>query len=769
MSFGKKMLQVFLAGLISAIPVAQQAPRYTLSEANHRALRESLGQDPFVALAEWAKDSTRPETPDWTALREQQPDQFYELLFAALWSDNPNTAYAAACLLPESRLDIANIDRWLQVVKPHVFDEHAHYEWDTLKHVVSTADVTWLLTDPPSWHAEVRYHFLSDLHRSMRPEHIPQLAKLTQHQDPFVRKGALTQLGWLTVYTNQHREVLAHTLLALSDSGFGEIEHQYDRSLLPRYEPRRYTLPTARAGWSPLLRAAMERLFLQTAKGKNDPPYASFLARWAEDELPAAEDRLLIRSLLDSNHQTAVWIALRAMCRIGTDHHLRQVLEQPLDIAPEELVLAARGDWAALRQLAATDGEALGTALEFDFDGTWLPWVAEAFGDDAEKGLDAIDRLATAYGARHGHHKVPAQLIERIRQAIDVFGAKLDFPRLHRLVAKFPAARSERLISLYFDKVTPANLAESQCEVLEVSWQIDFVGRLVEWAKLPNPEQSGPALDLLLRLGEDHLPELVLAHWQKHHADDPFLLARNPESVVCSDFLEDHLRQLPWGERHELTSKHCNALGAVAMLRGMPEGVARHWAQSLLSDRDARATRNRERFPTWSGQVLDHHENTALVDYLSASPARDLWFADLGTIDDDLVRDLLRKVRNTPGANVQWAIGELALAGDFDAKRELDEMRVRHLYGWLDDASDHVRTLGESLDLVPYLIGEIETICCRRNGAASAINHLTELEVNDQPEQALVTQHDYVQQWWQECGDALRWSKLKGRFVVAAH
>ena len=145
-------------------------------------------------------------------IEEQSPnklktlrDQFYELLFAALWSDNPNTAYAATCLFPESRLDIANIDRWLQVVKPHVFDEHAHYEWDTLKHLVSTADVTWLLTDPPRWHSEVRAYFLSNLHRSMRPEHIPQLAKLTQHQDPFVRKGALTQLGWLTVYTNQHR------------------------------------------------------------------------------------------------------------------------------------------------------------------------------------------------------------------------------------------------------------------------------------------------------------------------------------------------------------------------------------------------------------------------------------------------------------------------------------------------------------------------------------------------------------------------------------
>jgi hypothetical protein len=769
---GRKMAQLALVGLVGLIATslnAQQGPRYTLSEATARALRGPMGKEPFAALADWAQSAYDEDDPAWRSLREEQPDQYYELLFAALWSDNPNTSYAAACLLPESCLDIANIDRWLQAVKPHVFDEHPRYEWDTLKHVMSTEDVTWMLTDPPSWHAEIRYHFLSDLHRSMRPEHIPQLAKLTQHQDPFVRKHALHQLGWLTVYTDQYRELIARTLLALPNTGFAEVIYQEERSQNPPYQPRSYTLPTAREGWSPLLRAAMEHLFLQIKPSKNEPPYASFLARWAEDELPAEEDRLLIRSLLDSSNQTAIWIALRALCRIGADEHLRQVLEQPPAMAPEALVLAARGDLPALRELASDNAEALGTALEFDFDGVWLPWVAEAFGEDAQKGLEAMARLSSAYERRYAHHKEPPQLMARLRQAIDIFGAKLDFARLHQLVENFPAARSDRLISLYWDQITPANLTESATDVLEVSWQIDFVGRLVEWAKLPNPEQSGPALDLLLRLGCDHVTDLVLAHWKKHHADDPFLLARNPKSVLFSDFLEDHLRQMPWGEHSELTAEHCDALGAVAMLRGMPEGVAREWAHRMDLDKDASAARNRERFPTWSGQVLDHAENKALVDYLSASPARDLWFQDLGTIDDDVIRDLLHKTRNAPGANVQWAIGELALSGDSDARRELDEMRFRHLYGWFDNASAQVLTLGHSLDLVPYLIGEVETICCRRNGAASAIDQLTDFDVNDQPEQALVTQHDYAQQWWQECGDALRWSVLKERFVVAAH
>ena len=189
----------------------------------------------------------------------------------------------------------------------------------------------------------------------------------------------------------------------------------------------------------------------------------------------------------------------------------------------------------------------------------------------------------------------------------------------------------------------------------------------------------------------------------------------------------------------------------------------------LFGDKGAAEASNRAHFPAWRDQVLDGEPVAAFVEYLAARPPAALHFDDLGLVDDDRVRDLLRKVRDTPGANVQWAIGELALAGDFAAKRELDEMRIRHLYGWFDNASDNARTLGRALGLVPWLIGEIETNCCRRNGAASALEHLTGFDAWQQPERGLVTQHDHAARWWREVGEHLRWSRLAQRFVVTAH
>ena len=70
---------------------------------------------------------------------------------------------------------------------------------------------------------------------------------------------------------------------------------------------------------------------------------------------------------------------------------------------------------------------------------------------------------------------------------------------------------------------------------------------------------------------------------------------------------------------------------------------------------------------------------------------------------------------------------------------------------------------------MPWLIGEIETNCCRRNGAAWALQWLTGFDVWRQPEHALVTQHEYTVRWWREVGEHLRWSRLAQRFVVAAH
>jgi hypothetical protein len=232
------------------------------------------------------------------------------------------------------------------------------------------------------------------------------------------------------------------------------------------------------------------------------------------------------------------------------------------------------------------------------------------------------------------------------------------------------------------------------------------------------------------------------------------------------EFLETTLRTAVWPADGHLANADFDALAAAGMVHGLPESVARDFARDLvLAEGDAAAAIHKH-FPAWRECVLAGDPVDALVAFLAIEQPAHLHFSDLGTVDDDRVRDLLRLVRATPGSNVQWAIGELALAGDFEAKRELDEMRVRSLYGWFDDASADVRTLGKSTDLVPWLLGEIETICCRRNGAAWALEELTGFDAWAQPEHALVTQHAWAARWWGEVGERLRWSRLARKFVV---
>ncbi|MDO8349356.1 MAG: hypothetical protein Q7T30_03905, partial [Planctomycetota bacterium] len=612
-------LLLLIAGLFCAAPPAQSpSPRRTLSEPTRKTLRERMGGEPFAVLAEWARAERRRGAPPpaWLPKSGEPRDTaFHELLHGGLWSEDKDTAYAAASLIGTSQLDIADIDRWLAAVEPHVFDEHPKHDFDTLKRVMSSADVAQLLDDPQCWFADIRTHFLQNLHRSMRPEHIPALAKLTHHEDPFVREGAWNILANLSVYTDSHRDVIARTLLERPGPGSVEVRDKWDRSRNPRHVPRAYTLPAPRAGWSPLLRAVLERRFLDLEPGKEGSSFGAFLMRWAEDERPADEDRLLLRALLGSPQVDGICIALRAICRLGADAWLRRVLQEPPESAPKSLVLAARGDWRELRALAATDAEALAVALEFDFDGAWLPWVGEAFGDDATRGLVAIERLIDASSELRAPYRPTQKLTGQLRHAIDVFGGKLDFTRLHRLVVEFPAARSERLINLYWATTTPSNLAGSAVGVFEVSPFVDFPGRLREWARLSEPERRGPALDLLLRLGDAQLADELLAHWQAHHAEDPFLLARCAAAPHIREFLESRLRGLPWSADAKLTAEHFGALGSVAMLHGLPEAVARNWEHAEAS--------NRAYFPTWREQVLGGEPVAALVGYLASVPPTD--------------------------------------------------------------------------------------------------------------------------------------------------
>ncbi len=752
-----------LFAVLHTAPLAAQLPRspQDLPADLRQTLIERMGPDPFAALAAWHKAPRDAERPSWLPDRGEADAAWHWLLHTALWHADPDVAYAAACRLSYPSLDLAASERWLAVVWPHVFDADLQVDWDEVRRQLPSTDVARLLEVTDCWRAEVRPFFLGDMHRVMRPEHASRLAALAQCDDPFLRRGGFGNLGTLATYSDQHRDVIGKALLSLQPSSLDNTNEPFLRARNIGYAPREWQLPATRPGWSPLLRAALQRSLLELEK----PLFWTFLLRWAEDETPADEDRLLLAALLDCGKQEGCWLALRTLARMPPDPHLQRRLESPPEIAPAALVLAARHDWPALRELAATDGDALAVAFEYDFDAAFLDWCALAFGADADAGLAAVERLIDVADTLVAPYRTNPRLPERLRQAIGLFGDRLDFARLHRLVEEIPAARSERLVELYWRTITPANLARCAAEVLEVSPSIPFRERLHEWGAAADAAVREPALELLLRLGDTELDEALIAHWQARHRQDPLLLARCGTAAV-RHLLEEELRRLTIGDGGP-SSEACDLLAATALALDLPADVARRWSEDLRARRGEEAVR--ERFERWRGMVLEGDGVGALLDDCATVPPESLYVYGLGQIDDDRVRELLRKVRSTPGAAVQAAIGELALAGDWQARQEIDELRHRHVYGWFDDATSLVRAGGRTLDLVPWLLGELETNCCRRNSAASALEFLYGFETHAMPEHALRTQAARAREHWRAIGEHLRWSELANRFVVAAH
>lgn len=746
-------------------PLAAQLPRspQDLPVDVRKTLTERMGGDPFAVLGAWRRAPRDAEPPAWLPDHREADDAWHWLLHTALWHADPDVAYAAAGMLSHPELDLAASERWLAVVWPHIFDAQAAPDWGEVRRQVSSADVARLLAVRDCWRAEVRPFFLGDMHRCMRPEFAPLLAALAQCDDPFLRRGGFGNLGTIAGYSDQHRDLIGKALLALHASDLDEPKDPFVRTGHLGYTPRTYQLPAARPGWSPVLRAALQRSFLELG----EPLFWPFLLRWAEDETPAEEDRLLLAALLDCGKQQGCWLALRTMARMAPDPHLQRRLARPPADAPEALVLAARHDWSALRGLAATDERALAVALEYDFDATFLAWTATAFGADAAAGLAAVDRLIGVADALEAPYRTNPLLPVRLRQAIELFGDRLDFPRLDRLATEMPTVRSERLIQLYWAAVTPANLGSCDAAVFEVTPSIAFRDRLLEWGASADAAVRAPALDLLLQLGDARLDQAIIDHWQARYTDEPLLLARCRQAPSVRTFLADALRRQQPDPDGAPSVHACKLLAAVAMADGLHQELAEHWSRQLVDERQS--PRVRERFVRWRDLVLEGEAVAALVDDHGARPVREIPVAYLGLVDDDRVRELLQKVRSTPGAWVQSAIDELALGGDWQCKEELDELRHRGVYGWFDDAISPVQAGGRSLALVPWLLGELETNCCRRNSAASALEYLYGFETHAIPESALQTQPARARAHWQAVGAHLRWSLLANRFVVAAH
>lgn len=271
--------------------------------------------------------------------------------------------------------------------------------------------------------------------------------------------------------------------------------------------------------------------------------------------------------------------------------------------------------------------------------------------------------------------------------------------------------------------------------------------RLVAAAVQPDPEAGGRAMEFLIDVIEDAVYE-------------PVLLPEDLEERLGAG-IEAALEQVD-GARLLAVLERCpgarrRALVEAAFGRLTPENAT----EELLSLFEVTVPeRLRAQLAAWreAGAIDEDVEDglghawRVLVASEDTPDGPDL---------DALRRDVLR-----PGADVQEALVELAAAGDADARRAMAEVRRRKLYGWVDMNSSVQLAEGLDLGLAPYWIDELETICCRRNGAAEVVEGLIGVDALDFPEWGLRTQGAAVRAFFEAYRDRLRVSRIARRYVV---
>lgn len=764
-----RMAMLALAALatLSLVRAQEEAPRRVLRDATIETVRDRFGRTPIELLAARADGEELPAA--WLDERPEELDEaFWETVLCGLWSDEPKIAYAAAGLVEEQMLDLRDIDRFVEITMPHLADEELRFSWDTFKHVLDVDRVTEVLLLEPAWNSEVRSFFMNDLHRSLRPEHLPVLAQRVNDDDPVVRAQAFRWIAWVSHYTDRQREVVAATLAKWPGSGAFVVYDYDDPSTNRPYRPRPLELGTDNGGYPPLLRAALARWFLEEPDRVDNVSFDGWLLRWAADVSPAPGDGDLLLELLRSPERYARWIAVRGAAALPSlGDELRAALAaHAADAETEEderyWAMAALSEHDAIRDAARASATALAVALETDLDAAFAAWSRRALGPDTATGHRAIELLVDAIElADYGPHRIPEAVRERLRAALETAAPDLDFARLHLVARELPACRTPALADAYLARLGPEDVATWAAAMLEVHDEDALRARLTAWARDDGDPDRDAALALLARLGAPELGEL-LVDWAQRTDADPFVLARSGASTA----VRARLLRACAGVTDPTSDGAGPALAALGMTQGLPEASCRGWAGELAGAPPVIA---REGWDRWRTQTENGDALGALLDLLAALPAKDAWFRELGLVRDPSVVAALHRARAVPGVSVRAVIGELALAGDPDARAELAEVRERRLYGWMDDATAPVRTLGPSLELMPYWIGEIETICCRRNGAAWAIEELTGFDTHDMNESGLLTQHDHAAAWWARVGPHLRWSRIADRFVVAPH
>ncbi len=725
----------------------------------HAVLTEFLADDPDVREAAHER---------WEQIAERHPVDTSRLLQAALWSSDRRVATGAASKLTFPRLDLAGHARFTEVGLADVFRPRPTIDFYAYRYVLSSEDVDTLLREEPPRDRDV-YNILPQLHRNMRATHIPLLCRYARSAQSMLRHDAVGTLGVLSWYTDRQRELIGRTLLGWT---MDEVVSPEDEVPAP-YTPRDYELPKKTGGYAPVLHAVLERLFLEPT----DEPLQTlrpWARRWAQQSEADDSDRRLLSRLLESEIPEAQQIATRGMRHLA-DPVTQELLERSaLPVSEVDAIarLHARASLAyrghepsalALRENAEHDPEALVMWTENRGATAIREVCAIACGRDYHRGFQLIETLGATFevtlmtGVR-----LPDTLGNRLELAANA-NEDLDFARLHGLVRHFPGCRTPRLLGRYLAKLEAEHVPQFRAEYCEVVDANGLRRRLRDFHDDQDPTVRDAALDLSLKIGDAQSAARLVEFFQEQKREDWLVLARTQHPAVRQHLLRAASEyELP--ESGEVVGKALAPLFAVAAHDGLPEGAASGWIAAIWGD-DAKGVA--PGFAEWSAKIRAGKPFEALVACLATMPRDRSYFPGLGLVRDPRVLDFLRgRARRAASGSRYDAIGELAIAGDPDARTEVRAaVRAGH-YGWLDSATDRSLTLDYDPATLPGWVEELESNCCRNVAVAGVLEKMLGVDIHDIPDGAALTRAAVIRPLARKFGASAKWSRIAGHRVL---
>ena len=670
-----------------------------------------------------------------------------------LFSKNVEVARQAAGELREEDLDTAAMLRYQVVVQEHFYSKRdadsADYDIDVFKHTVSERDVTNILSRRLPDASPIRKSYIKDLHRSLRPINLPQLGALARDRDLDVRRQAMHSLCLVAEQTDQFRSVVALSLLEWSTV----VE-------TPR---RKVRLPVRRkTGFPPMLAAILQRIETDGSMPKPFPK--NWLLRWAGSAAPDGLDKRLLLKLLASGENTLRWIALRGLWHIpGEDvehalkRHARKA-EHARDRALAYYALAHINPavWHAVLQTKAAAGPsllsaALVTAPKFAVS----RWADRTFRKDRSVVALSVKFLKRALGESQYFVRVlPAAVRRELVAVIERRSGELTADQVHSLIAAVPEARTKTVARAYLARLQPSFSAECDLAFLQIADEPALRTKLEGW--LANPSTANSGLLLLGQLGAPEHGAALVKCWAECN-QSPIILARSAASKDVVASLTATLKAAPLDEKGE--SEFAEALAALMAAKGLPERTAESLVTYITTLPELILTKKRA---AWRRGVLRGEVDETLVKILRVLPMRR--FPYLSLVRDAAVIKELRAMRCRPGADIHWAISELAVAGDKEAREEMRKVWSRKIYGWADSSSRYSRVLDADLDAVSAWIEEVETNCCRRIVANGALDEFLGYSVF--AGYGLRTQHAAAVEWFARFRARLRWSHLARAYVI---